>query len=325
MSATQIATIEDEAAEWLVRRDAGLTPEEQDRLTEWIAASPTHEQAWDRATAAWASFDSADDDLFEVMRTQAFAAGPVANDNWRTVLIAASGVAAVLLIGVLGWRELGVDVAPTTVQMIASAPGQRLVRRLADGTRVTLDNQTTLQTEFDAHARRVRLVRGQAYFEVAAAKGRPFYVQAGDRTVTDIGTRFAVRRDEAGAGVITVVLEQGLVSVAGAGETRGLRAGDRFRAAAGAPGVVDHVDPSQALAWRDGYLEFRNTPLREAIGEINRYGGRQISLADQSAGDLRISGRFPANDPRGFAEAVAALQPVDVAPTDAGITLRTRR
>jgi transmembrane sensor len=324
MSAAELSAARNMAADWLARRDAGLTAADQARLDQWIAASPVNRQAWSEAIAAWAQFGDMDDDLLEVMRTQALAARPVANDNWRRGLLAASGMAAALLVGVLAWGVLGPALQPAHVESFATGYGQRAERRLADGTDVILDSQTILQTEFDRSGRRVRLIQGQAYFNVAA-EGRPFSVQAGDRTVTDIGTRFAIRGDKPGDGGVTVILEQGLVSVSGAGEQRRLQPGDRYRARPGVPGVVDRVDPIQALAWRNGYLEFRNTALRDAIGEFNRYGGRQIILRDQEAGDLRISGRFPADDPTGFAQAVAVLQPVDAVQTRDGITLRVRR
>lgn len=319
-----------EAADWLVRRDAGLSAADETLLAGWIAASPLHQQAWAEAVAAWDSFDEAPDDLLEVMRAQALAERPVANDNFRRGLIAASVAASLLLAGTLAWQAIpGAAPAPpragAVVQTIATRPGERAVRQLADGTRVTLDSGTTLRIEFDARSRQVWLVKGQADFDVAAAKARPFMVLAADRRVNDIGTRFTVRRDDAAPGGVVVVLEQGLVSVTGPGGRTDLRPGERFRASAGSPGTVDRVDLDQMLAWRDGYLEFQDVSLEEAVAEMNRYGGKQIAITDAASAGLRISGRFRNDDPTGFADAVAALQPVDAVHTTNGIALQARR
>jgi transmembrane sensor len=53
-------------------------------------------------------------------------------------------------------------------------------------------------------------------------------------------------------------------------------------------------------------LEFRNTPLRDAIAEANRYSSRQITISDPSIGELRVTGTFRAGDTAGLARSLAA-------------------
>ncbi|SFI53072.1 FecR domain-containing protein [Caulobacter sp. UNC279MFTsu5.1] len=326
MNVIDPSQLRDEAADWLVRRDAGLSTSDEKALADWLAASPAHARAWEQALTDWARFDQVGGDLFEVMRAQALAAKPEpAQAAWRG-LIAASLVAAAVLGGVMGWRHLSPSRAPQqaspVVQMLA-AHTQRTDRRLPDGTLATLDRNTVIEIRFDETARRVTVLDGQVYFDVAAVKARPFLVRASDKTVTDIGTRFSVRRDP--AGLVTVTLQDGAVSIGEGARTVTLRPGEQYQAPTGAAGSVKPVDPDRAMAWRYGYLEFRQTRLDEAVAEINRYGGPPIRLMGSRIGALPISGRFPIDDARGFADAIAAIHPLEVDQDKTGIILRPAR
>lgn len=114
---------------------------------------------------------------------------------------------------------------------------------------------------------------------------------------------------------MTVVVAKGSVLVSQAREmARGVRlsSGQAFRAAAGEPGVVRPVDVDQMLAWRLGYLDFRNEPLADAVTEMNQHGGPPLSVGDAAAGSLKVSGRFRTGDPARFARALAQVYPLRI-------------
>jgi transmembrane sensor len=62
----------------------------------------------------------------------------------------------------------------------------------------------------------------------------------------------------------------------------------------------------QLLAWRDGMLSFGGEVLGDAVRAFDRYGSVRIVVADPELARQRITGLFKADDPRGFATAIAA-------------------
>jgi len=77
----------------------------------------------------------------------------------------------------------------------ATRIGERSTIRLADGSVVTLDTASRVSLDLTTANREVHLLGGQANFEVAKDKARPFVVYAGDRRITAVGTAFDVRLD----------------------------------------------------------------------------------------------------------------------------------
>ena len=310
---------DDAAAHWLVLRDRGFAPSEAGRFAAWLSASDANAEAWRRAEGLWTSFDAEPDVLLDSMRKAALAARPSREQSFQRGLIAASAAAMIVMASLIGWRGLAT--------MRAEAPGARSAMALAeprpdhvtqvgvrsdfslpDGTRVTLDSDSALAVAYTAARRDVHLLRGQAFFAVKHDAIHPFTVNAAGRTVTALGTAFDVHLDRQS---LSVVLAKGSVLVAQAGGSAvRLSPGQRFQAGAGQPGVVSTVDVDQMLAWRTGYLEFRDEPLTDAVAEMNRYGGEPVSIGDPAISSLRISGRFRIGDPARFARTLTEVYPL---------------
>ncbi len=69
--------------------------------------------------------------------------------------------------------------------------------------------------------------------------------------------------------------------------------------------ALDHAVLQQVLAWQSGEVVFDDTPLPEAVQEVNRYSERQILLEGPAMDSLRIGGLFQAGDSEAFARAIA--------------------
>src|ERR1700723_3878162 len=97
-----------------------------------------------------------------------------------------------------------------TPQKFATALGEQRSVLLADGSRVTLNTASTIEVDLRRGRREVRLVRGEALFEVAHDPARPFVVRAGNALLNDVGTQFNVdlRSDRT-----TVTVVEGRVAV----------------------------------------------------------------------------------------------------------------
>jgi transmembrane sensor len=224
-------------------------------------------------------------------------------DLWRRPNLtwpAALAMASLLLVAAVGWKMT----SPT----YSTPVGRQLEARLADGSRVQLNTDTAIKVRFAKGVRSVELLRGQAFFDVAHDPSHPFVVTAGDTEVRAIGTRFDVRRE---TGRVQVMLAEGKVAVQERGQTpvawtlspgQALTTGRQQRAIAPAA-----ADVSAATAWTSGKVTFRDTPLSEAVREINRYSRDKIILGPDAPADGRINGIFSIGKPDEFVTAVSAL------------------
>jgi transmembrane sensor len=188
---------------------------------------------------------------------------------------------------------------------------------LADDTRVALNTDSHLTVNYSARERRVKLDRGEALFEVTRNKDRAFIVQVGDTEVRAVGTKFDVRRND---GRVIVVLLEGRVEITTRPQplqkpvvVANLTPGERltFGAKAGVA-AVDHPNVDATLAWRRGEVMLDDTPLSEAVAEMNRYARVPLALGDPALENLRVSGVFESQSVFEFAQSVAALHHLQI-------------
>ena len=227
----------------------------------------------------------------------------------RAAMLGGGAVAASLLAGITIPRLLARS------HRLATATGE--IRRvpLGEGSVVTLDTDSVVETAFNKERRDVRLLSGVAFFEVAHDPSRPFVVQARDLLVRAVGTAFSVR-NIAGQPV-SVVVSEGRVALS---RTSGHDGAAPLQLAANTQAVVAPEsrltagevmrpltpdDLTRSLSWRDGMLAFEGETLAQAAHRFRRYGGPAIVIDDATLARQPISGLFAASDPRGFAQAIA--------------------
>ncbi len=231
-------------------------------------------------------------------------------------------MAAALLVavagGVLGWRLLHPEPPPATI--FATMTGERRSVTLEDGSAITLNTGTLLEARIAQNSRQLRLQRGEALFEVHSDQTRPFVVQAGNGSVTALGTRFQVRRR--GETSIITLLEGSVEVRNGQGRSVMLEPVQQARFNDSEALIsVRRVDPEAATGWTRGWLIFHQEALGQAVEEINLYSERQLRLADPALAQLPISGNFKIGDSSSIAHALAALLPLEVDDTGADLVL----
>ena len=304
------------AAQWVLRRDRGLTAAEQDELSQWLAADPRHGEAlalhrwgWeelDRLTGLQTSLGAVPDpNLFATPSPRRFL-------RWAwlagaSTLAVAAGFAVIVL---RDGGESGPKAPPVSPRIAAvtglAAPCER--RTLDDGSVVDLNRGAAVETTFTATERRVTLVRGEASFTVAKDPTRPFVVGVGGVAVRAVGTIFNVRLDGT---AVEVVVAEGRVRIdppgaASGGEAPLLTVGQSvvvpLTPAAAPPRIVTLSAPQLAarLAWQPRLLDFTNAPLREIVAEFNRRNPVQLAIGDATLGELRLSAAFRSDNVEGF-------------------------
>lgn len=190
--------------------------------------------------------------------------------------------------------------------VFATSVGEQRVVQLADGSNVRLDTDSRIRVRFDGDRRLVELEGGQALFTVAHDADRPFVVQADGAQVTAVGTVFDVRRDGAG---VKVTLVSGVIDVAerGAGRpVKRLTAGQQSRLTSQGQ-VTRAVDIQAETSWTDGRIVFRDTPLSDAVAEVNRYLTHKIVLDAGPQERASVNGVFKTGDREAFVSTASAV------------------
>lgn len=279
----------DAAAGWTLRADRNAG-EDVRALEAWLGDSEANQDAYARTQAVW-------DDLALLAPAQK----PAAPRSWfqRPGLAQVAAIAATVLLlftGVLLWSKDG-------GQRFATEIGGREMATLSDGSRVTLNTDTELHVAFATGERTVILDRGEAIFEVESDAKRPFVVEAAGRRVTAIGTIFLVRRH---ANAVAVTLVEGRVKVESRSGTRMMEPGQRLILRDNGAVGLDRPAIDSVTSWRRGELVFSDTPIAEAVAEMNRYTRKPIRLS-ADPGDRCLSGIFATNGGRQFGELIAEL------------------
>ena len=289
-----------------------LGSEEATRLEAWVSADPERaalvaalREAWTVAGERAEGWDPARalSRIREAAAEDARVIGRLGGDRigrsrvgrpWAAMALAA--VAGVLL--VLGVTAIASLVrAPATLTEYRAARGQRLTLRLGDGTQVTLAPGTVLRrpSDYGRHERRLEL-EGEAYFIVTHDSTRPFTVATTRLVARDLGTRFNVRAYADDSGTAVVVAEGqvavGLRQPSGAASSLVLGAGDAGDIQNGTLARTPGVSIDQVLAWTDGRLVFRDTPLAEVATRLARWYDVDVRLGSRSLGTLRVTGSF---------------------------------
>jgi transmembrane sensor len=332
------------AAFWDARlRNPDCTPAERAAFEAWRAGDPANAAAFEKLQQALDALRAAASrPELRAMRDAALRTRRTPRTAWVT------GLAAALLIAIsAGWSALPQETKWSVIAALgfgepqstggwpalaaktfATAIGGRSTITLDDGSRVTLNTQSRIETHFSKARRDVTLVAGQALFEVAHDATRPFVVTAGDRQVTAIGTAFDVRLEPTG---VRVVLVEGRVAVDERAdgpiasllgtERRELVAGQEYVSKAKSANIVRAADVNEAILWRDGRVAFNDVPLTQAIAEMNRYATGALVVADPSMARLRVNGVFRTGETRAFVNALEEYFPIRAEQQPGGDTL----
>lgn len=332
-----------EACAWFAQLETGdMTAADVSALREWMARSPAHAReireiarlsgeltVLTQLAGPLATVSGADSPL----RRRRFGAGRAG-----AMLAAAAVLAVGAVIATLALRpgETGPAVYQTGV-------GEYDTVVLPDGSEVRLNTDTLVDVSFEADERRVRLVYGEALFDVRRNERRPFRVYSGQSVAEAVGTSFVVRLKGA---VTELAVVEGLVAFsklpAGgsaaprtepgserttAGGTASsptrkvlVRAGEGVTsddiALAAAPtgrqtavSSITEGEIRRRLSWTEGLLEFSQAPLDEVVAEVSRHIDVSIVIADPGLESLTFGGIFRTGD---VDHLIEALEPLGV-------------
>jgi transmembrane sensor len=293
----------EEATEWLIQLQEA--PDDEDlrrRFDAWRAASGDNAAAWammQRVSALIAATPAAQGAvrIRKVRRPS--------RPRRMGLRIAGLALAACLIIAILPSLLLRAQADYLT------GTAQLRTLQLVDGSTVVLAPDSAIAVAYRDGERRVRLLAGEAFFEVAPNAARPFRVSARNVDAIVLGTRFDVRLGDDGA---AVSVQHGLVRVDHAGASppvsETLGAGQSVRVSWAGQALRGSEPPDLVAAWRLGQLIAQDQPMGEIVDQLRRYYSGRIIVASGSLAERRVTGAYNLTDPvdalRGIARAHGA-------------------
>lgn len=312
-----------EAARWYARLHAfDCSDADREACRAWRRLSAEHDRAFVRAEQTAAQITQG---LRTDARLQALAAAALGKPaepalapashwtatHWR---IAAALVVSAI-VGLIATTQLTNRTAHETISSFNNTTNAQQQIALTDGSVMYLDAGSRVNAHISATQRRVELLAGRAYFEVVHDTTRPFWVDAAGVRTTDIGTRFQIALDHK---LVSVTLTEGSVAVSdrlmGDRWTETLIPGEQLKVSTDS-GIKHklNVDTTAVTSWSHGRLIFKDSPLSEALDELNRYAATKIRLGDASLAAIPIGGDFIAGgNSEQVVDALAALLPLRV-------------
>ncbi|GAA0532773.1 transmembrane sensor [Rhizomicrobium palustre] len=293
--------IDRQAAEWAAKSDHGQVPAADElAFRRWLAADARHKGAFMKALAVQIHLEKMGKAHPEL------APAVTARPKSATRFVMIGAIAASLIVAMYaGLFRLSLE-----NHHYSTTLGHMEVVALSDGSAMTLNSGSKAEIQYALLSRDVTLAKGEALFDVAKNKLRPFRVAARNAHVRAVGTSFSVK-NVAGS-PIEVLVREGVVAI----ETHDSSGNHTLQAPANRKVIITDngavtmtsastAEVTNALAWREGYIFLSRRTLAEAAAEFSRYSPITITMADPAVSNRVVSGLFKANDPVGFAKATA--------------------
>ncbi len=331
--------VEQEALDWIIKLDADdeLTKEQLIELKAWLSRSPAHREELIELNKFWQN-----NVLTELMVPLGNPQATFKNSllAFLTPLLATrrqlamSAFAIVLSFSFLANMLITDNVLLETNGIYVTALGKQNNLMLSDGTEVFLNTNSQIEVSYSNNYRNIRVLQGQAHFEVAKNKDYPFRVYAGDGRVEALGTAFSVHLEQHN---MDVLVTEGKVAVAAlatsmdnsadgkaqaiqnddyansmsktlgtliAGQRVSVNLADEKLAVLEGIETLSKAEVERQQAWQDGLLVFSGQPLEEVVFEISRFSNVNIEIIDEKLKDLKIGGRFRVGEVEGLLQSL---------------------
>lgn len=281
--------LETEAVDWVIRSRA-VDFADWDALTDWMARSGEHADAFNRLAALDDAVAAA------LVANPAALSRGAANDRehsgersgWQGPVPGRRSFMSLLVVLCL---VVSAWLAWPRAVVIETAPGETREVRLDDGVTAWLNGNTRIEYRRD-EPRSVELGAGEAFFAVRHGSGAPLEVEAGGIVMRDLGTRFNVVHSATGT---ELAVAEGKVVFDAAGAALTLAEGQGARVGAGSTGLERFELPvAQVAGWRAGKLVYRDVPVNRIAEDLARRTGESV-IVDPRSRAIRFTGTIAAD------------------------------
>lgn len=276
-----------EAFAWVVRLQRGsATTADLDEFRRWTRQSRANAQAFAEARRLWTELGTAGHNVYARSPAQVRPGGvPIGRRALLGGSMAAAAAAAYAMV------SPPMHLWPSITELLQAdyrtATGEQRQLTLAEHVAIEMNTQTSIAVRTEADdVTRIELITGEGTMNSGA---RTLEVIAADGQARGTHAIFCVRRDD---GRVRVTCLEGVVEVTWRQAARSLQARQQIAYSNDGLGTVASVDPEVVTAWRRGFLLFQDTPLVEAVAEINRYRRGRIVLMNAALGQRLINARM---------------------------------
>jgi len=274
------------------------TPEEEQTVMEWMKESETHQEYYNQFKKIWdqskalASVSNVDVnkawERFQNKISGQNEPAKILKPRFSWIRVAAS---IILIVGLGITLFMLINKNSASKEMVAQTGQNVLIDTLPDGSVITLNKRSTVTypSKFKGDTRAIAL-KGEAFFNVAPDKKKPFIISVNDVQVTVVGTSFNIKSEN---GNTEVVVETGIVQVTRSGKTVELNAGEKIHLSAN-----DSIASKEAVGdklynyYRSKEFVCDETPLWKLVQVLNEAYDAKIVIGRKELNDKRITTIF---------------------------------
>jgi transmembrane sensor len=350
-SANKSSDVTAEACAWIAQLESeSMTSDDLAAYKEWVERSPAHKQEIQRL-AVLSSEMNLLTEMAQPLKEAATRQRQLSSQNqdgyWSRLRLA--GVALIMLLSVYTGNQYISFYDQNELAMYSTEVGDYREITLSDGTVLELNTDSQIEIDYSEERRKVRLLNGEAFFQVAHNANRPFIVYANEKAVRAVGTAFVVRLSDK---ALEVLVTEGKVELSAADKSvepndiaKGLSNDNVGESATALTPVVEPIfmragetivykkidnkvaikekvqvvskrEIKRKLSWQDGLLDFSDTPLIEVVEDLSRYTSIEIEILDPELRDLKFGGLFRTNELQALFNALETTFDIQVEKVD---------
>lgn len=313
---SDVEKAEEEAASWVILlEDDPNDAEQKDEFEQWLGESKINAEAWGRTQRAYDLIGQTtprmqhhwDKNFKPAIPGSEIQSQPanippklIESFSWirGLTLFAATAIVVIMLMPTIT-LHFNADYMTGTAEQRSFT--------LSDGSQITLAPESAISVDFVRNQRRVRLIKGQAYFDVTPDVSSPFSVEAADTIATVLGTQFVVSLDDSST---TVSVAEGRVRVEDDSinpmVSEELLMGDRLSVTRQLSAVRSQISTDEIAPWRNNEVIARDMPIEELVDILGTYHKGTIIIRASSFDQQRVTGLYRLDDPTATLNNLAA-------------------
>jgi len=317
--------IKQQAHHWVRCLNRGLTDNEKPQLIAWINQNPTHHQALYQSASIFDNLNELNElnGIFSLEMNKRRV-----SKQYTPTSITLFVLVCLAIIYVVAGFLTSSNQGGNAINTYFTSIGEVKNVQLPDGSAVTLNTNSKITVDYNTSYRSINLLHGEAQFDVATEKTRPFTVSAGTKSFTALGTIFNIQKNNELD--MELIVNEGEVLISESHYSKQqladfiqkeaskfdsreiITTGEKtiIENSIAKPTILLADSTSNDLAWQQGMIVFNGEYLKQALTEVSRYTDMQFEIISPEISHIKVSGYYKANDINSLLRALANNFPI---------------